>query len=392
MGTWTSSTAMSLSKENPVSTEQSVVKNIILDLLSKYEIKGDPNENKEIINEGIRYVLEMDAERQQIAIESLTESLESDRKNKPYEIWIYSRIIKSIWWDWREKTQRNYDPAPEVVPEIPLGNEPGFYAPGPYQHNPEITTETESNGNIIKYKFTNRQTIQKRMVIISHKKNDLLREELSNNIKSLQTHGFDYRYPYKSLIIASKQSLTGEWYCDKCCLRNKGSWDSKTDQFCEQCGSERTMNIPKDYQKDYKEIMEYNDKQFIKWKMRIQDVLDPLLNSKQYWIPSIFHIDMNGIVNIKSEIHNLPRFKYNKLYSIISKIFAEMVPMFEWILGDISLKDRDLPVIVGMQDYQLYPQQIFNGALHREGYKYEGIEGAGIYYFDKSNCFEDDLF
>eukprot|EP01084_Bolivina_argentea_P015385 28784_1 len=130
------------------------------------------------------------------------------------------------------------------------------------------------------------------------------------------------------------------------------------------------------------------------WKVRIQNLLDPLLRSDQWWIPAVFYIDNDYNVCIISDIHNLSRLRYRRLYLIIEQIFSLMIPMFEWILGDIKLNNETIQVIISMQNYELQPDTTYNGQIHREGYKSnEEIEAVGIYYFDKlDDCFIKDEF
>eukprot|EP01084_Bolivina_argentea_P204388 349051_1 len=211
--------------------------------------------------------------------------------------------------------------------------------------------ESVNNNNETKILWKGRRTlyIQKDGLISSK-----LQKELLNNIKQLCVECDDYRY-----------------------FENKPLTDieKKYRNFSDRFHSFGLLD---------------NENNF---KYRIQNLIDPLLSTNKFWIPSIFQIDNNYNVCIKSDINNLSRIQYPKLYFIISKIFSLMIPMFEWILGNICLKNKIIQVIVDMQNYQIKPGEIFIGNLHREGYEIgEGIEAAGIYYFDKSDCFEDDLF
>ena len=103
-------------------------------------------------------------------------------------------------------------------------------------------------------------------------------------------------------------------------------------------------------------------------------------------------IDNDCNVNIVTDINGLSKVKYKILYNIIEIILSKFIPMFEWVLGDVSLKNRYLQVVIGCQNYQLHPTSIYKGSLHREGYIEETIEGAGIYYFDKSKWLTKDIF
>eukprot|EP01084_Bolivina_argentea_P076875 139361_1 len=301
----------------------------------------------------------------------------------------FSTTCIRAWYEWRERTQRNYPPPSPVVPQIEVSTRIPGYGFDVQQDTPKFIETSECNGNIVKYMFTNRQKIQNRMALICYHKDTCLQKQLITGIKLLQKNNLDYRYPTKDLIIASKQSDRGDWYCDACYVPN-----TYRQTTCEKCGKERNQNMDDIVSKiyDYGQIMKYNIDEYSKWKIRIQNLIDPLLNSEKFWIPSLFHIDDNSKVSIKSEIHNLPRVRYKKLYEIIGKIFENMISSFEWILGDIKLRNQDIQVIVGMQDYQLYAEQIYHGGLHREGYKEETIEGVGVYYFDKSEYIEDDIF
>eukprot|EP01084_Bolivina_argentea_P031773 58795_1 len=338
-----------------------------------------------------------------IGREKFIHKLEEHKNRSRFAIDNIEWIANKMKQDWRDRTQRNY---PNAIPQA--NDENTFNSGFIYLHNEE---------GILKYEFKTRRSTD-RMLLVNYNKliDDTFSNEFLNNIKTLQQDSYDYRYPIESLILQSKlNDPSSGWYCDydECWYYNqrsmiKGGWamrimgNSSNSDTCEKCDKTRRKDnveelniIAKPYE-SIKTLVKYNNVQYLKWKIRIQDVIDPLLNNEQnmgHWIPSMFCIDGNYRVKIKSNIHNLSRVKYFKLYYFIAKIFEKMIPMFEWILGDIKMNNLDsLEVIVGIQDYQLYPEQIYYGALHREGYTSEEIEGVGVYYFDKSDFIEDDIF
>jgi hypothetical protein len=59
-------------------------------------------------------------------------------------------------------------------------------------------------------------------------------------------------------------------------------------------------------------------------------------SSKYQWLPSEFNLDLDGNVSINSYINNLHPIKYKTLYTSISQIFAQFVPLFENVLTDLQ--------------------------------------------------------
>lgn len=131
---------------------------------------------------------------------------------------------------------------------------------------------------------------------------------------------------------------------------------------------------------------------------KIQNLIDPLLNTNKFWIPSIFEIDNNYNVKIITEINNLPKKYYSNMYKYISQIFSRMIPMFEELLSSsvckVSLKNKEIQVIVDCQNYIIPSNNEYFGDFHREGFvNGEDVSVAGIYYYSKTpNFFSKDVF
>eukprot|EP01125_Pyxidicula_operculata_P020099 TRINITY_DN734_c0_g1_i4.p1 TRINITY_DN734_c0_g1~~TRINITY_DN734_c0_g1_i4.p1 ORF type:complete len:433 (+),score=45.88 TRINITY_DN734_c0_g1_i4:432-1730(+) len=99
-----------------------------------------------------------------------------------------------------------------------------------------------------------------------------------------------------------------------------------------------------------------------------------------HWIPSEFLVQPNGRVKIMSQIHGVPmESKFKPLYISITKVFQEMVPMFDK-LGIIK-KDTEtkLQVVVKAQTYHIEPGMSYSGKWHLEGVT-ERIVAVGVYY------------
>ena len=117
--------------------------------------------------------------------------------------------------------------------------------------------------------------------------------------------------------------------------------------------------------------------------------------SSNSWIPSIFRKNKDGNIEIVSDINNLSRTKYPKLYKIIAAVFKKMLPSFEWISGYDFDKENinEYKVIVKMMNYELYHMdEYYKSIRHREGDKKENIIAVGIYYYYKSDDITNDIF
>ncbi|KAJ3086167.1 hypothetical protein HK102_013454 [Quaeritorhiza haematococci] len=172
--------------------------------------------------------------------------------------------------------------------------------------------------------------------------------------------------------------------------------------------------------------------------------------SAQYvWLPSEFHVDANGNVQINSYINNLHPIWHRELYHLIAPIFARFVPLFNRVLTDLNcprpnrvvpdpygwydeeepefgegsdaddeyeewwqnrpvrvpqpstfepppepkpedvvdLKGQDLQVIVKLANIELTPEnpRYPGGVWHVEGMENEHIVASGIYYYSCEN-------
>eukprot|EP01084_Bolivina_argentea_P101212 181501_1 len=112
----------------------------------------------------------------------------------------------------------------------------------------------------------------------------------------------------------------------------------------------------------------------------IHDLIDPFKYVYNYalWLPAIFNVNkVSEKCIIESEILNLNRVKYYKLYDLIGDIFYRIHPLFENILHRRLHKEK---VIVKSMKYILSkPGDIYLGRMHREGMG-ENIECVAIYY------------
>eukprot|EP01083_Nonionella_stella_P290867 989716_1 len=140
-------------------------------------------------------------------------------------------------------------------------------------------------------------------------------------------------------------------------------------------------------------MVEEDDEEYRKWGVRIQDIIDPTLNCQSNTlIPALFAIDEDYEVKITSDINNLSRLLFGEMYDVLEKVFKYMVPMFEYILPAQTLRNRTLKVCVKSQIYELNAGKIYSGNTHREGFDRENIAAVGIYYFDKDDAFNEDVF
>ncbi|KAJ3096425.1 hypothetical protein HDU97_005904 [Phlyctochytrium planicorne] len=152
-------------------------------------------------------------------------------------------------------------------------------------------------------------------------------------------------------------------------------------------------------------------------------------------LPSVFKVDKDGKITIKSYINNLNPRRYSKLYCKIAGIFERILPMLEMTCGfyksatpnrlgnylyhgtgpifppfeslvekweslnfdkvdrNIVLRDRDLRVIVKAASIELTPKKpVFDGgSWHLEGADNEAIMMTAIYYYGMENITDSKI-
>eukprot|EP01084_Bolivina_argentea_P148915 260248_1 len=269
------------------------------------------------------------------------------------------------------------------------------------------------NQKYMTFTFYNNGRFNHKSLIITRERNKLIDndtcKQLSQliNILSIKKEHMDYRYHRKILlqkIIHQKKNTKeetdawttqynrDEWICVNCWSTKSWSvWSNELQQHVvlKQCP---VCNAPRLSMEDIEKYLfenndnEYDEKEFDIYKQRIQDIIDPLLNSEQYWIPSEFIYNKN---NMKYEItHNtINNLKYTnqnnkQVYVVLGNIFTKIMPMFEWVLDKkISGMYEKLNVIISIQDYQLKPNEKYFGGVHREGYIEENVVAGAVYYF-----------
>eukprot|EP01084_Bolivina_argentea_P202843 346488_1 len=343
-------------------------------------------------------------------------------------------------------TTNNDDDTNNNNEEIVVSKKYGAYSGyaqiiGTEENIPELTIKKSDSRTL--YSITNNQSYNIRL-LCSHSTliSESINKELISLIHPLEKTVLDYRYLIKDQIVSSKLNGWGPWICETCWQQNESNYnkDKNEKTRCIKCNKvfnqkeyfcyksdwqikwdkEKREKDMTDEQKNIERIKEqrafenklnlynkmsdamskqqlitYHNNLFVKWKMRIQDLIDPLLSSRnKYWIPTEFQL-IDNKVKFVSDINGLPRVLFPRLYELFENIFSAMIPSFNWIIGKhlnkIKLKkDTNLKVIINMQQYQLLAQQVYNGNYHREGFDEEKIIAGGVYYFDRSKWFDDN--
>ena len=123
-----------------------------------------------------------------------------------------------------------------------------------------------------------------------------------------------------------------------------------------------------------------------------QHIIDPLLNTSKYFIPSLFYVDKDKhTCQILTEINNCPRLYNLHLYDLIGLIFYKFIATIEYMLNLNDLNHQTIQVIVSCHNKIIQPKTHYVGNLHREGFiDGESIQIGCIYYFDKSKCLNDE--
>ena len=122
---------------------------------------------------------------------------------------------------------------------------------------------------------------------------------------------------------------------------------------------------------------------------------DAEIDISDNWIPAIFRKNKDENIEIVSDINNLSRARYPKLYRIIGAVFKKMLPSFEWISGCDFDKENmnEYKVIIKMMNYELFHMRNgYKSMIHREGAKEENIIAVGIYYYYISDAIYGDTF
>ena len=143
------------------------------------------------------------------------------------------------------------------------------------------------------------------------------------------------------------------------------------------------------------------------------------ISLKYQWLPTYFDIAMDGSCTICDYINNLvPRTNYTGLYSSLEQLFAHALPQIESVYSYgcairprvrnlsedddfldyrdeplpldekyISLKGRRLQVVTKIVDYELGPEDTYEGVWHVEGMSHEEIVATAIYFIHR----DDDI-
>ena len=128
-------------------------------------------------------------------------------------------------------------------------------------------------------------------------------------------------------------------------------------------------------------------------KILKQYIIDPLLNTNKYMIPTLLYVDKSKrTCEILSEINNCPRLYNAYFYDLIEKIFYKFVPTIEYMLNLNDLDKQIIQVIISCHIEMLKPNTNYVGNLHPQCcIDGESIQIGCIYYFDKSQCLIDDI-
>jgi predicted DNA-binding WGR domain protein len=143
-------------------------------------------------------------------------------------------------------------------------------------------------------------------------------------------------------------------------------------------------------------------------------------SSKYQWLPTPFAVNTDGKVNITSYINNLDE-KYTGLYADLAKLFECALPLLESTLGyvaetnfwkenadgvddesdlpevnnpsqkkikPLSLKGKELQVILKIVEYHLQEGETHEGVWHVEGMSHENIIATCVYVLDRDEAMD----
>jgi len=134
-------------------------------------------------------------------------------------------------------------------------------------------------------------------------------------------------------------------------------------------------------------------------------------DSKFQWLPTSFKITNDRKCQIQEYINNLDRTKFPDLYKDLEDLFEIFLPYFEEVWSyanamefyksseddvelneidpftkkDVNFGGQDLQIIVKIVDYQLQPDQSYEGVWHAEGMSHENVVMTGLYFLDKNS-------
>jgi hypothetical protein len=140
---------------------------------------------------------------------------------------------------------------------------------------------------------------------------------------------------------------------------------------------------------------------------------------KYQWLPTYFDIGPDGNCTICDYINNLvPRSQHEDLYTSLAQLFSHALPLIESVYGycrvvkehhlrkddedieydddelediqevPVSLRGRQVQVVTKIVDYELTPDQTYEGVWHVEGMSHEEIVATAIYFIDRDDDIE----
>lgn len=142
-------------------------------------------------------------------------------------------------------------------------------------------------------------------------------------------------------------------------------------------------------------------------------------SSRFQWLPTPFHVEQDGSVQIEHPINNLDRARHPALYGDLAALFATVLPLVESVVGYVdtmkffvddsedvehegdlpetrahaakpasitSLRGRDLLVIPKIVEYRLAAGETHEGVWHVEGMSHEHIVATCVYVLDRDEA------
>ena len=95
---------------------------------------------------------------------------------------------------------------------------------------------------------------------------------------------------------------------------------------------------------------------------RQSEIADMFKSERFQWLPSDFFVRDDGSVKlVSSYINNIHPEDHAALVDVISKILERAVPMFEWVLSDLT-RERQLPTRLDLKG-EKFPQCIWPDAV-----------------------------